>query len=230
MTIIKQKDYYTIGQVVDKLKTRFNDVTISKIRFLEDEGLIKPERTASGYRKFSEGDLERLKSILSLQKEQYLPLSVIKRNISLVNKGIKKQKLRLTKQKDGFRAKELKKYSLSDAAKKHRLSRKQIQELINYAIIKTDDNGGKKVLSELDLKILDIFKSLAKFGIEARHLKMFDNMSEKEAMLIFQIAAPLIKNKKRFEDKVTDISNSFQGLRKLLLERSLHEALDEKSL
>ena len=72
------RTYMSIGEVLLALKTEYPDITISKIRFLEGEGLIEPERTASGYRKFYEGDIERLRQILKLQRDEYLPLKVIK--------------------------------------------------------------------------------------------------------------------------------------------------------
>src|SRR5919205_3476495 len=72
------RNYQSIGEVLVAVKTEFPDITISKIRFLESEGLIEPERTPSGYRKFYEDDVERLKSILRMQRDEYLPLKVIK--------------------------------------------------------------------------------------------------------------------------------------------------------
>ena len=76
------RTYMSIGEVLLALKTEFPDITISKIRFLEGEGLIEPERTASGYRKFFEDDVERLRQILKLQRDEYLPLKVIKERLA----------------------------------------------------------------------------------------------------------------------------------------------------
>src|SRR5213593_677399 len=78
------RTYMSIGEVLLALKTEFPDITISKIRFLEGEGLIEPERTASGYRKFYEQDVERLRSILKLQRDEYLPLKVIKERLARI--------------------------------------------------------------------------------------------------------------------------------------------------
>src|SRR5881397_3070203 len=72
------RSYQSIGEVLVSVKTEFPDITISKIRFLEAEGLIEPERTPSGYRKFYEEDVERLRSILRMQRDEYLPLKVIR--------------------------------------------------------------------------------------------------------------------------------------------------------
>lgn len=218
---------YTIGQVVEKLKSSFSDVSISKIRFLEEEGLIKPKRTASGYRQFTEDDLKRLTSILGLQKDQYLPLSVIKRNIQLIDKGIKTSPAKLKSITEEF-PKELKKVSLKEALHKVGLSKKQLQEFNEYSIVNLSGKNGQAELSELDVEILSIVKSLSKFGIEPRHLKTFENFADKEALLIYQITAPLAKNQRRFEEKVSDLTKTFQGLKNALLKRSLSETIDKK--
>ena len=79
--------HVSIGDVLDKLRPEFSDITISKIRFLESQGLIDPERTASGYRKFSQGDIERLRFILREQREHFLPLKVIKERLDQLDHG-----------------------------------------------------------------------------------------------------------------------------------------------
>jgi DNA-binding transcriptional MerR regulator len=222
---VEEKDYYTIGQVVEKLKSLFSDVTISKVRFLEEEGLIKPERTASGYRKFSEGDVKRLTSILNLQKEQYLPLSVIKRNMQLIERGVNTSAAKIKDIDEGL-PKELKEVSVKEAVKKIGLNKKQLQELKGYSIVNLDD--ANEVVSELDVEILNIVKSLSKFGVEPRHLRMFENSADNEAMLIYQIVAPHAKNKRRFEEKATELVNIFQNLKSILLKRSLIQLIDKK--
>ncbi len=220
------KVFYTIGQVVDLLKGSFSDVTISKIRFLEDEGLIKPERTAGGYRKFREDDVKRLKSILKLQKDQYLPLSVIKRNMHLINAGIDKRSANRKDLEEAFYLEEPKKISVSDAIKKVRVNKKQIDDLVSFSII---DSNGKQEITELDLEVLSIAKSLSKFGIEPRHLKMYNNFADKESLLIYQIVAPHAKNKKRLEENVSDLKRILKKLKTVLLKRALLEQFDENS-
>src|SRR3954449_610086 len=80
--------FMSIGEVLSQLRTEFPDVTISKIRFLEAEGLIEPERTASGYRKFSRDDVSRLRYVLSAQRDNYLPLRVIKAHLEAIDRGL----------------------------------------------------------------------------------------------------------------------------------------------
>ena len=79
---------HTIGEVLNRLKDEFDDITISKIRFLEAEGLITPDRTASGYRQFLDGDIERLRYVLRAQRDRYLPLKVIKDELDKIDAGL----------------------------------------------------------------------------------------------------------------------------------------------
>ena len=85
---VPARAYLSIGEVLSKLRGDFPDITISKIRFLESEGLIEPQRTPSGYRKFTSNDLERLRYVLLAQRDQYLPLRVIKENLDALDRGL----------------------------------------------------------------------------------------------------------------------------------------------
>jgi len=85
---VPARAYLSIGEVLSRLRTEFTDITISKIRFLESEGLIEPQRTPSGYRKFTTTDLERLRFVLLAQRDQYLPLKVIKDNLDAMDRGL----------------------------------------------------------------------------------------------------------------------------------------------
>jgi DNA-binding transcriptional MerR regulator len=85
---VPARAYLSIGEVLTKLRGDFPDITISKIRFLESEGLIEPQRTPSGYRKFTTVDLERLRYVLLAQRDQYLPLKVIKENLDALDRGL----------------------------------------------------------------------------------------------------------------------------------------------
>jgi len=84
---VPARAYLSIGEVLNRLRGDFADITISKIRFLESEGLIEPQRTPSGYRKFTSSDLERLRYVLLAQRDQYLPLKVIKDNLDAIDRG-----------------------------------------------------------------------------------------------------------------------------------------------
>src|SRR3954464_2955180 len=88
MTAVPSRAFMSIGEVLASLRSEFPDVTISKIRFLEAEGLVEPERTASGYRKFSRDDVSRLRYVLSAQRDHYLPLRVIKQHLEAIDRGL----------------------------------------------------------------------------------------------------------------------------------------------
>src|SRR5437763_13489694 len=88
MTAVPSRSFMSIGEVLASLRGEFPDVTSSKIRFLEAEGLVEPERTASGYRKFSRDDIARLRYVLSAQRDHYLPLRVIKQHLEAIDRGL----------------------------------------------------------------------------------------------------------------------------------------------
>ena len=87
--VSKRSDLLTIGEVLNQVRSEFDDISISKIRFLEAEGLIVPSRTKSGYRKFSSADVDKLRYILRMQRDHYLPLKVIKEHIEAIDRGLK---------------------------------------------------------------------------------------------------------------------------------------------
>ena len=90
MTIVsKRSNLFTIGEVLNQVRSEFEDISISKIRFLEAEGLLVPARTKSGYRKFSHADVDKLRYILRMQKDHYLPLKVIKEHLEAIDRGLK---------------------------------------------------------------------------------------------------------------------------------------------
>ncbi len=217
-------EFHTIGQVVNILKSSFSDITISKIRFLENEGLIKPQRTSGGYRKFSDTDLARLKAVLALQKEQYLPLSVIKKNPHLIEQNADNGDTHKAISNNYLEPPD--NVSIKDALKKTGITKKQLEDFSGYFSITKKDNGEEQTISEIDVDILNIIKSLARFGIEPRHLKMYDNLVSKEALMIHQIVAPFAKNKRRLEEKVLDLTDALQNLQKLLLKKALLKEID----
>ena len=125
-----------------------------------------------------------------------------------------------------FFLKEPKKVSYKDAGKKTKIDKKQIRELNKYSIVKIDTSG-KSEVSELDLEILDIATTLEKFGLEPRHLRMYDNFVNNEALMIYQVLAPYLKNQKKVEEKISDLTRSLQSLKKLLLKQALLEQFNK---
>jgi DNA-binding transcriptional MerR regulator len=169
---------FTIGEVLGALRGEFSDISISKIRFLESEGLIEPERSQSGYRKFSRDDITRLKYILRAQKDHYLPLRVIKEHLSALDRGLAAPTMpevtssvppiyavRPSVGKKPIRITEAELLTSSG------LEAKQLTDLEKLGLLKRlADN---RHFDEWALKIAKIAATLANYGIEPRHLRGF---------------------------------------------------------
>lgn len=202
---VPARAYLSIGEVLTKLRGDFADITISKIRFLESEGLIEPQRTPSGYRKFTNIDLERLRYVLLAQRDQYLPLRVIKENLDALDRGLEPtpQGIAVPRINIGIATidGEIAPSTFGEQSEM-RLSR---EELISASGI-TDaqlvelESFGLVILRgrHYDSDALSITKAVAEmaaFGIEARHLRSFKTAADREIGLIEQVITPLTRQK-----------------------------------
>jgi DNA-binding transcriptional MerR regulator len=185
----------SIGAVLEALRPEFPDVTISKIRFLEDQGLVEPDRTPSGYRKFSHQDVERLRYVLSVQRDHYMPLRVIRDHLDAVDAGLDPPPLpgtprvprlvgeapvRAASSEPTFTRRELVAAADSDEA--------LLAELESFGLVAPRSGG---LYDGEALAVLRAAGGLARFGIEPRHLRPFRTAADREAGLVEQIVAPL---------------------------------------
>jgi DNA-binding transcriptional MerR regulator len=183
----------TIGAVLEALRPEFPDVTISKIRFLEEQGLIDPDRTPSGYRKFGHHDLERLRFVLAVQRDHYLPLRVIRDHLDAVDAGLDPPPLpgaprvpRLVQPAASQTAETvLTAAQLTDAAGGEP---GLLAELESYGLVTSRADGNYDTDA---LAVLRAAAGLARFGIEPRHLRLFRTTADREAGLVEQVVAPL---------------------------------------
>ncbi len=233
-----ERAYLSIGEVLSLLKDEFPDITISKIRFLESQGLLDPERTPSGYRKFYEPDVERLRWILRQQKEHYLPLRVIKEHLEAIDRGLEPPALGANGPKvpralvaaEGLPAADAFLPEVSEI----RLSRKellsaaglepeQLDQLEQYGLLSA--RGG----SHYDGDALVVAKTVAemgRFGIEPRHLRAFKTAADREVGLLEQVAAPIRRSREagaegRAEEVVTQIAALSVRLHAMLVKGGL---------
>jgi DNA-binding transcriptional MerR regulator len=221
-----------IGEVQEILREEFPDITISKIRFLEKEGLVKPERTQSGYRKYTRANIKQLSYVLRLQREEYLPLSVIKRKIHDLESGkVRAGDLNVMAGHGGEHSldEELP-VSVELAPSKLGLSPETISELVEFDIVKVSDGVEGKCFEPEDLKILGIAREFSRHGVEPRHLRMFTQFVGREAALIEQIVRPQFQRKdpNARRNAVKDVENLLslcQMLSKALLNRALEDYL-----
>jgi DNA-binding transcriptional MerR regulator len=212
-----------IGEVLDRLRPDFPGITIPKIRFLEDKGLIKPERTPAGYRKFTPEDVDRLRYILKMQRDHYLPLRVIGEHLDAIDRGLEPPPIegvvptvpKVALAADGLPSPES--FSRSDNV---RLSRKELIKIaeVSEALLDQLEQYGLIVpragTGHYDTDALVIAKSareLADFGFEPRHLRAFKTAADREIGLVDQVVAPLKRGrdasaKARAEEAVSEIA------------------------
>jgi DNA-binding transcriptional MerR regulator len=214
----------SIGAVLDLLRPDFPDVTISKIRFLEAEGLVTPQRAASGYRRFTAYDCARLRFILTAQRDQYLPLKVIKAQLDaqpdgeLPLTGSPYGVPRLVTVGDGASAEA---ESVAVATSRARLSREDLLDrsgvdddlltaLLKAGVITTGPGG---FFDDHAVVILQCARALADYGVEPRHLRAFRSAADRQSDLIAQIAGPLVKaGKTGSRDRADDLAREVAAL------------------
>jgi DNA-binding transcriptional MerR regulator len=188
---------YGIGEVQELLKKEFPDITISKIRFLEKEGLINPERTPSGYRKYSKANIKQLSYILRLQREEYLPLNVIKKKIQDLRSGkvVAGDLTVMSGQGAEPGITGAVPVSFDLAPSKLHLSAESLNELVEYGIVTVREGPEGKYFSPDDVKVLSIAKEFFRYGVEPRHLRMYIQFVGREASFIEQIIRPQLQHK-----------------------------------
>lgn len=247
--------HHSIGEVLALLQEEFPDVTISKIRFLEKEGLIDPERTPSGYRKFYEGDVACLRWILRQQREHYLPLKVIRERIasgawaleegngtgpgdtsvpeggatlSLVEDDERPRPAPVLDPLDaGMTGVSLTPEELATAAG---VSGETIDELARYGLIEGRSVGQAVLYDDEALVVARLAAAFARHGVEPRHLRMYKMAADREAGFLEQLANPMVRQRdpaarREAFELVGELCSLGDRMRASLLRRSLRDQL-----
>jgi DNA-binding transcriptional MerR regulator len=212
----------TIGTVCTRLTTEFPDISISKIRYLEDQGLLAPRRTQGGYRLFNEEDVERLETILRLQRDEFLPLRVIRQELASAT-GTKERKRR----RAGLSAVE-NDLSLVELCDRAEIAPELAKELEDYGLLAARVEDGEKRYREGDADIAAACGKLSRYGIAPRHLRAFRTSADREAGLLEAIVSPALRsrNQERRQSGLEDLQNLAelaQELSQLLFWRDLRE-------
>lgn len=252
MPLSKSRDYLSIGEVLEVLRPDFPDISISKLRFLETEDLVRPERTPSGYRKFFDKDVERLRYILTLQRDQFLPLKVIRQKLAADGAGegdlgtggaipvdASDATLDMAAERDGARRPPIAttggpedagvpvdltgtQLSRSELTGAAGLSEEVLRGLEEFGLIGPNDGA----FDENDLLTAQAARGLLDYGLEPRHLRMYRQFADREAAFFEQIISPLAH--RRDPEARSEAYRSLQEL--MQLSRHMREAVLRSSL
>jgi DNA-binding transcriptional MerR regulator len=210
----------TIGAVCRRLKAEFPDISISKIRYLEDQGLLTPRRTQGGYRMFGEDDVERLETILRLQRDEFLPLRVIRQQLATsVPKGKRRRRAALAVEGE-------QELTLDELCARSGIAATALRDLEAFGLLRPAAGRGERRYRESDVEIAALCTQLAGYGMSARHLRTFQTSADRNAALLGQITAPALhgRNLERRQAGLEDLRSLgelTQELSQLLLWRSL---------
>ena len=217
----EQPRLHTIGAVCARLQPEFPDISISKIRYLEDQGLLTPKRTRGGYRLFSEEDVERLETILRLQRDEFLPLRVIRQELATrpgTGNRARKRHAALGEQEGEL--------ELAELCDRSGVDTDFARALEEYGLLAPRIEGGERFYREGDVDIAAACARLAQYGIDARHLRSFRNSAGREAGLLEQLVAPALRSRnperrKAGLEDLQQLAETSQELSRLLFWREL---------
>jgi len=227
----------TIGAVCKILQSEFDDVSISKIRYLEDQKLLTPRRTSGGYRLYSQADVERLRTILRLQRDEFLPLRVIRQELAaggdvvLGDGGERKPAaggVRRAILVDTSRAY----LSIEEIVEETGAREELIRELENFGIVQPEKREGKTVYDETDREIVRAANELSRVGVGARNLRVFRSSADREANLLEALLGPSLRSRnperrKEALESLESLAATVSHLKHLLLVRDLRRLAGE---
>ena len=228
----------TIGAVCKILQSEFDDVSISKIRYLEDQKLLSPRRTSGGYRLYSQSDVERLRTILRLQRDEFLPLRVIRQELAaggdlVLGDGSGERKpasgaVRRAILVDTSRAF----LTLEEVVEETGAREELVGELENFGIVQPEKRDGKVVYDETDREIVRAANELSRVGVGARNLRVFRSSADREAQLLEALLGPSLRSRnperrKEALQSLESLAATVSHLKHLLLVRDLRRLAGE---
>jgi DNA-binding transcriptional MerR regulator len=263
---VEDRAYLSIGEVLSLLKEEFPDVTISKIRFLESQGLLDPERTPSGYRKFYDTDVDRLRWILRQQRENFLPLKVIKGRLRDASGGDPEEDDGVASMAAGSRhapgsgptgpvaagsgsvagssasvplpeppplavSRTGSSMTLAELASATGLEEDELRELERFGLVMPRRVGSNVYYDEDALLVANLAAGFMRYGVEARHLRMYKVAGEREASFFEQVVMPMLKQRnpqarRQATETLNELSRLGHSLRAAMLRQALRQYLE----
>jgi DNA-binding transcriptional MerR regulator len=209
----------SIGEVLAELRTEFPDATISKLRFLEAEGLVEPRRTPAGYRKYTWADVARLRYVLSAQRDHYLPLRVIRQQLAEDPQAAGRPRPALVPVGDAPAGEPTDvRLSRDEFLERTGLDEPALAELERYGLLAARTGGWYDADA---VAIGSVAAELARYGLQARHLRGYRAAADREIGLYAQLVAPLAR-----QSDATARARAGEAARELVnLSQRLHAAL-----
>jgi DNA-binding transcriptional MerR regulator len=223
----------TIGTVCKALGQEFPDISISKIRYLEDQKLLSPRRTQGGYRLYTQNDIQRLRTILRLQRDEFLPLRVIRQE--LAGGRVEREVTPPPAAADGRSVRRAlvsshpgALYSLEDVVEETGAEAGLVRELVEFGVIKGELRAGVRYYDETEREIVRAVSELARYGVGGRNLRVFRSSADREAQLLQSILAPALRSRnpeRRREalEALENLASVTSHLKHLLLIRDLRK-------
>jgi DNA-binding transcriptional MerR regulator len=220
----------TIGAVCKALAQEFPDISISKIRYLEDQKLLSPRRTQGGYRLYTASDIQRLRTILRLQRDEFLPLRVIRQELAAgrserdvaasPSDGRALRRAMVSTRDPGAL------YSLEDVCEETAADPGLVRELVDFGVIKGELRGSVRYYDETEREIVRAVAELARYGVGGRNLRVFRSSADREAQLLQSILAPALRSRnperrKEAIEALENLASVTTHLKHLLLIRDL---------
>ena len=221
----------TIGAVCKALAQEFPDISISKIRYLEDQKLLAPRRTQGGYRVYTPSDVQRLRTILRLQRDEFLPLRVIRQelaggrtdnDVATQADGRSVRRATYTVRDTGAL------YSIDDVVEETAADPKLVSELVEFGVIRGETRGGTRYYDETEREIIRAVSELARYGVGGRNLRVFRSSADREPQLLQSILAPALRSRnperrKEAIEALENLASVTTHLKHLLLIRDLRK-------
>jgi DNA-binding transcriptional MerR regulator len=221
----------TIGAVCKALRQEFPEISISKIRYLEDQKLLAPRRTQGGYRLYTQADIQRLRTILRLQRDEFLPLRVIRqelaggrtdREVATPGETRPMRRASVAVRDPGAL------YSLEDVVEETGADAQLVRELVDFGVVKGELRGGTRYFDETEREIVRAVSELARYGVGGRNLRVFRSSADREAQLLQSILAPALRSRnperrKEAIEALENLASVTTYLKHLLLIRDLRK-------
>ncbi|HEY1523864.1 MAG TPA: MerR family transcriptional regulator [Solirubrobacteraceae bacterium] len=221
----------TIGAVCKALEQEFPDISISKIRYLEDQKLLSPRRTQGGYRLYTASDIQRLRTILRLQRDEFLPLRVIRQElaagraeheVAAPGDARSMRRAMVTARDNGAL------YTLEEVCEDTAAEPGLVGELVEFGVIKGELRGGVRYFEETEREIVRAVSELARYGVGGRNLRVFRSSADREAQLLQSILAPALRSRnpdrrKEAIEALENLATVTTHLKHLLLIRDLRK-------